>query len=204
MITINYDSSLVNGNGAFIKPDGSIIKINTIHELFAREYCLGYDYDLIIDVINGKMSFDDYNSLFNYNGSFDDLNPFINTSLTDNELALFLKWYNLYLNDRDYICSDFLVQVLNWDKVETIQSKAIYTSNIKKNIRFYNYILMNWTIVTIPKLIYDENSNSFNEVDSNNYDTFSYQNRDELDLSYELSNIKKKVKSRSELELYFR
>ena len=204
MITLRYDSSLVNGNGTFIKPDGSIVKFNTIHELFAREYCLGYDYDLIIDVINEKMSFDDYKSLFNYHRSFDDLNPFINTSLADDEFKLFLKWYNLYLNDRDTVCSDFLVQVLGWDKVETIQSKAIYTSNFKKNIRFFNYILMNWTIVTIPRLIYDENSNSFNEVDSNNYDLFSYQNRDELDLSYELSNIKKKVKSRSELELYFR
>lgn len=57
--------------------------------------------------------------------------------------------------------SDFLIQVLGFDKVSIIMQKAIITANTKHQIIFYNYYLMDYLIDVLSPKKRDKDSNSF-------------------------------------------
>ncbi len=79
-------------------------------------------------------------------------NNILNDSLYSNAFTL-----DRYLNN---IVSDFLVSYVGLDKIETSVNKTISTT--KRNIceTFFNYLILDYTIVKINKLLFDANDNS--------------------------------------------
>ncbi len=82
---------------------------------------------------------------------------FINSELPKDISLLFKKWDDLYF----YNAAGFLVQVLDWDKIESSPINTITTSSSEPHKRFYNYYLMDWNIVVLPKMKYDQEQDLF-------------------------------------------
>ena len=68
-----------------------------------------------------------------------------------------------YLNIR-FLANDILIQLIGFDKIETQLSKTITTSKIKIYEEFFNYMIMGYNVVQIPKVIFDEKNNSFKVI----------------------------------------
>ncbi len=60
-----------------------------------------------------------------------------------------------YKNSPRKSLSDFMVLVLDFDKVEIRLKNTITTSSRQPHIRFYNYYLMDWNISVQNRVIYD-------------------------------------------------
>jgi hypothetical protein len=60
--------------------------------------------------------------------------------------------------------NDFLVQLVGFDKIETQVRKTITTSSPDFIERFYNYLIMDWNIVKIPKYVVNHNSKKVEEL----------------------------------------
>ena len=164
-LIIPYTENLNKCKGAFIKPNGKILFTNGLHEEFSIEYCRGKD-------INQK-----------------DIDIFTSSSLNKEQLELFKMW----LKDSNLVnrtCSDFLVLLLHFDKVETSKNKIITTTSNKPHIRFFNYYIMEWNIRYLNPLKLDKSNGTFI------YDEYNYKYfQDEADryLEEEISEIKEKV-----------
>ncbi len=97
--------------------------------------------------------------------------------------------YILWENALNKLVIDFYVMYIGLDKIESINRKAITTS--KKNIyeTFFNYFIMDFNIVSIPRIIFDENKNEF-YFEKNSFITTSI----EKEYEKEINLIRKKVK----------
>lgn len=76
------------------------------------------------------------------------------------------------LKNRSFI-QDFAVQTMDFDKVESQLKKTITTSKININEAFFNYLIMDFDVINLPKIIYHENENSFIQMKHNDFITTS-------------------------------
>lgn len=162
---IEYDQKLLSSDGAFIHPDGNILPIiYGCHEQFARNYCLGRNYDYLYRLKHDESAWETYVECYNLKKTRDDINIFEGSELTKDKIELYKLWKESCLK-KDWIpremYSDFFTQILGFDKVETIRRYTITTSSKNPHIRLYNYYLMDWHIDGISRLKYDYNKNDF-------------------------------------------
>lgn len=68
------------------------------------------------------------------------------SKLTKEELILYKHWLEQNEYNKRNMYSDFLVDVLGFDKILTIMRKSITTTTFEPHVRFYNYYLMDWYI----------------------------------------------------------
>lgn len=94
---------------------------------------------------------------------------------------------------------DFAVQTMDFDKVESQLRKTITTSKINIYESFFNYLIMDFDIINIPKIIYREDENRFIQMKHNEFITTSK----EKELEEEVKLIKKYVPY-NERKKYFR
>lgn len=165
--------------GNFIMPDGKNVSLNIDHEDFAKKYCMGDGYELLLKAKNKEIEGVDYQELLNifantYQRSIY-YEEYITSHLDDLSLKLYLLWNKLYPTDS----ATFLVRVLGWDKVEP-NLKTIITSSSIPHIRFYNYFLMDWELIKFPKLIADFENEKFIQENSNEFSLYNHK-----DISYE-------------------
>ena len=92
---------------------------------------------------------------------------------------------------------DTLVQYLGYASVETQTPRTITTTCINVNERFYNYKLMDFQIVQLPRMIYEPSTKTYKSM------PFVYQTEKEEILEKEINSIKKLVK-REERYKYFK
>lgn len=130
---IPYDDNLGRKERTFITPSGKIVSTPMTHEFYATEYCRGEGF---LDGSNGV------------------------SRLTAEEAAIFKNWLSEYGYKRE-LCSDFLVQVLGFDKVETVLRRVITTTSREPHVRFYNYYLMDWCIDNRRPIRYNEETGLF-------------------------------------------
>lgn len=77
-----------------------------------------------------------------------------------------IEYYKLLFSQ---IADDFLVQFMNFDKIETSMSKTITTSKLNVNETFYNYLLMDYNIKVLPKIVYNKEMKKFEEIIPNKF-----------------------------------
>ena len=108
--------------------------------------------------------------------------------LNEDDKVLYNKWIESYYKGNLFtspysFASDFLTMVLGYDKIETILYHVISTSSHEPYERFYNYLLMGFTIQRLPKYIYKNGKFVKQRITLNN----------ENDYVEEIENIKKLV-----------
>ena len=193
MKTIPYMPILSNCGGAFIAPNNKILYVDNNHERFAMNYCHGEHYYLLNSIKNDYPAYDfeEFKQQYNLNLDKEDINLFSSSSLTLEQLYLFKLWLNNTQFDFKTCYTDFLVFILNFDKVENILKNTITTSNQYPHIRFYNYYLMDWNIDTHNSLKYNPDTKLFEPLYNDNIFVASYLDREYEEEIYE---IKSKVK----------
>ena len=72
-------------------------------------------------------------------------------------------YYTVCEWDRMYFLAhrDILVNLIGFDKIETTLPKTISTTKVNINEAFFNYLIMDYNIVSLPKLVYDSEKNDF-------------------------------------------
>ncbi len=100
-----------------------------------------------------------------------------------------------YKNSPRKSLSDFMVLVLDFDKVEIRLKNTITTSSRQPHIRFYNYYLMDWNINVYEKLHFNNTTNTFEIIHPYPLG-FDQEDTDEY---YEIEDIKSRtlIKERS-------
>ena len=156
---LSYFDDFKTNIGNYIRPDGSFISLNVVHEEFAKNYCRGDSYLQLVELRNKNINeyqklLLSYSNIFNRDISY---NEYITSKLSDEELDLYIIWNS----KNKYNSTDFMVRVLGWDKIDSLSSKTIATSSYIPHIRFYNYYLMNWNVNHVDKLVYDNKENDF-------------------------------------------
>ncbi len=94
---------------------------------------------------------------------------------------------------------DFAVQTMDFDKVESQLKKTITTSKLNIYESFFNYLIMDFDVINIPKIIYREDENRFIQMKHNEFITTSK----EKEFEEEIKLIKKYVPY-NERKKYFR
>lgn len=92
---------------------------------------------------------------------------------------------------------DTLVQYLGYHSIERIP-KTITTSEIKVYSTFYNYFLNDFTVVRIPKMLYDEDKKMYIEYNQSNF----LLPDSELRLRDEIQAIKRLVPTKDRIRYY--
>ncbi len=195
-LIIPYEEKLYSNEGAFIDPSGKIIFTHGQHLGFAMNHCLGSEYDYLSRLKYGNSydpnAFEDYRREHNYQGKQEDIDVYSSSQLTKEQLELF-KLYWEYWDDFDFSrlhdCSDFLVLLLHFDKVETVMRRCITTTNTQPHIRFYNYFLMDWYIKQLEPMRFNYKTNKF-EWDEN-YDWIV--SKEDQEAEEEIKDIKSRV-----------
>ena len=196
---IPYDNNLYKSHGAIISPDGNITYIETSHELFAKKFCHGEDYTKLRYIKNcsSDLLFDEFREEYSFNGERSDIDEWSQSKLSIDELKLYKKWlkkYSRYYKEASSL--DFMILFLNYDKVESLKNFTITTSSRIPHVRFYNYYLMDWNIVQLPKVIYDEDTSKFEFLGNRLVDLY-HSSSQEHEAEEEINEIKSKVKKRN-------
>lgn len=198
-MVVPYNFSLEDSDGAWISPSGNIIKTYNTHEGFAKNYCLGNNYEYLCK-IKYKLSENKFNRWrlqSNFFGNREDINEFMGSRLTIEELELLKKWIKEF-QYCGHVYSDFLLSYLQFSKAQIITEKTITTTESSPYIKFWNYYLMNWDIDQIPRICYNSFNDRFDILDGS-----FFENKDNEYAKKELDEIKLKVK-KSERPNYFR
>ena len=111
--------------------------------------------------------------------------------LTKDELILYKYWLEQNDFNKRKMCSDFLVDVLGFDKILKAKRKSITTTTLEPHVRFYNYYLMDWYIDIRDRLVYNEKTGIFEPIEKE--DWFIRYNEDRK-MEEEINEIKAKVK----------
>ena len=148
------EKELYNNEGAFIKPNGEIIYTYGLHEIFSKKYCNGDLYNFLYNCIhpdsilsrydNTSLSewFECLKAYYNYKGTIEDIDEYSSSKLTSEQFKLYKLWLDKYEFSRSNLFSDFMVYLLEFDKVETVMRETITTTTPNSHIRFFNYYLM--------------------------------------------------------------
>ena len=195
MKTVPYIPMLSNCDGAFITPNNKIFYVDNNHERFAMNYCHGEQYYLLNSIKNDypAYNFEDFKNTFELNIQKEDIDIFSTSSLTLEQLYLFKLWLSNNQFNYKTCYTDFLVFILNFDKVENIIKETITTANKYPHIRFYNYYLMDWHIDTHNSLKYNPDTKAFEQTTKDNIFVASLLDRE---YEEEINEIKAKVKLR--------
>ena len=177
-IIIPYDEKLIYGSGGYISFNGEIsyCKMSYTHENLARVICMGtFNEKRFIKSLNRKeLSYDEYNG-----------------KLNKYQFEIFKIWMEEhYKNNISFYgaCSDFLLHVLEYDKVEVVNNRAITTCNDNPHIRLFNYYLLDHLILHLPRKIYNEKLGIFET------EKYIYTPSDEdIEMEKEIKEIKEKV-----------
>ena len=97
-----------------------------------------------------------------------------------------------------YLANDILIQLIGFDKIETQLSKTITTSKINVCEEFFNYMIMGYDVVQIPKVVFNAENNSFNIIRTNEFTGYSMEREYEEEIK-----LIKKLVPYSEREKYF-
>lgn len=92
---------------------------------------------------------------------------------------------------------DTLIQYLGYDSVETMTSRTIVTSYPNIHERFYNYLLLDFQIIQVARMFWDEKEKMYKPI------LFVVETEKEENLKKEIEAIKKLVR-RDERLKYFR
>lgn len=84
---------------------------------------------------------------------------------------------------------DFAVLSIGVDKIETMFPKTITTTKLNPHEYYFNYLLMDYDIIQLPRVIFDEQDNIFRTIVPNDYSMASHY--DEL-YKKEIELIKKR------------
>ena len=185
---IPYKDKLYNSKGAFINQNGEFIFTNEGHESFASDFCKGKDYQFLSSLSD--------NHFEEGKDKKYDIDPYKSSKLTKEQLELYKLWLNERLtNYKSYLklgkeCSDFLVYLLGFDKVETVMRRAITTTSPTPHIRFYNYYLMDWYIDHQSPMKYNKDTGYF-EYDEREDCFFKF--KEDRKVESEINEIKSKV-----------
>jgi hypothetical protein len=98
------------------------------------------------------------------------------------------SFMNEFMNMGPESSTDYLVQLLNYDKVERLP-KTITTSKFNMNEAFFNYLLMDFKIFQVPQVLYSENKGDFDFKFPSDY----IQSGNEKHFEEEIKLIKKYV-----------
>lgn len=210
-IVIPYkEKEIYDNDGAFIKPDGEIIYTHGLHETFSRNYCNGNLYNQLYSTFHPNSLLSKYDedrmedffeylkAYYNFKGTIEEIDEYSSTKLTKKQLNLYKLWLERYELYRTYLFSDFLVYVLQFDKVETVMQETITTTNPNPHIRFFNYYLMDWYIIEQPPMKYNKNKEIF-EYEKNGY----LGNQEDKEREEEIEEIRKKV-AKKDRPLFFK
>lgn len=85
---------------------------------------------------------------------------------------------------------DFAVLSIGIDKIETMFPKTITTTKLNPYEYYFNYLLMDYNIVQLPRVIFDKREKKFITIVPNDYSMASYYDEG---YKQELELIKKKV-----------
>ena len=97
----------------------------------------------------------------------------------------------MFMKNKRKMCSDFLVDVLGFDKILTNMRKSITTTTLEPHMRFYNYYLMDWYIDIRKRSVFNEEKGIFEFIEP---DISSIKYIEERRLEDEIKDIKSKVK----------
>ena len=129
-------------------------------------YTKGVYNDNALNLINeySKIKKDIYDKIFSIGLKSADINEMINNLIS--KLCAYKNYGFLdekLKNSKIFkdISNDLLVMMFGYSKIETTISRTITTSVDNIYEEFFNYLLMDFNIVQIPKLMYDEKNNDF-------------------------------------------
>lgn len=129
-------------------------------------YTKGIYNDNALNLINeySKIKKDIYDKIFSIGLKSADINEMINNLIS--KLCVYKNYGFLdekLKNSKIFkdISNDLLVMMFGYSKIETTISRTITTSIDNIYEAFFNYLLMDFNIVQIPKLMYDEKNNDF-------------------------------------------
>lgn len=164
---IPYDKDLCY-DGGFISPEGKILYTPFGHEGFAMNYLRGIYYESLVSMKYGKTEpdFDFLRENFNFNGSIEDIDEYASSPLSPEKREELKRWEVLHAwHKKNNAYSDFMVHVLGFDKVESVMRRRITTTSRQPNIRFYNYRLMDWDVVSRNPMRYIPDEDDFDYVE---------------------------------------
>jgi len=81
----------------------------------------------------------------------------------------------IHLTYKDFM-QDFAVSTIGIDKIETQLNKTITTTKLNPSEFYFNYLIMGYNIVQIPKVVFDKQKQSFRIIDVNEYSIASNYN----------------------------
>ena len=177
-LIIPYDELLVHGDGGYISPNGEINYCNDLylHEKLARKICCGTISEIrfIKGITRHEIDYDEYDG-----------------KLNKMQFEIFKIWMEEHVKNNISLygaCSDFLLHVIGYDKAEVVKNHAITTCSDNPHIRLYNYYLLDYNILHLPRKIYNEKLGIFE------CEKYIYVPSDEdIETEKEINEIKEKV-----------
>ena len=91
--------------------------------------------------------------------------------------------------NKDFL-KDFAVMFLGFDKIETQVSNTISSSRLDLYKEYFNYYLMDWNLVQLPKIVLDEDTLTLKKIEPNDY---SLDSMEDNKYKEEAQLIKRKV-----------
>ena len=167
MTTIPYDKKIIENDGAFIKPDGTIIYTYGEHEKFAGDYLRGKDYNYLArmkfapDKDLWEQIWSDYKKAHNLTGNRENIDLFLSSKITKEELELYKLWIEKTFCAQP---SEFLIRVLGYDKIGIIGGRRITTTSPMPHVKYFNYDLMDFHITKVNLQRYNFQNAEFEEV----------------------------------------
>lgn len=155
MKIIPYNQGLKHVSGCFLLPDNTLIHASTQHEIHAQS------------ILNNTGFSEKYDLNFNAVGQ--------SLKFNENELDLFKKYLKFIKESNQYldVYSNFLVQVLEFDRMRLNTTNTIVTANSNPYTKFYNYFLMEHEIQQIPKLILkNDKFDYFYEIEEKEFEVY--------------------------------
>ncbi len=176
-LIIPYNEEIIEKDGAFIKPNGEVVLTYINAEGYAKEYCEGYYAEVLRNMQKGNMdfylTFSEIAKMYGYNGSLEDVDVYLSSSLNKEQLIALRKWISMHQNKCEYLrnsmFTNYLVQVLGWDKIYTILQRRIITTYPDAHTRYWNYSLMDFDINVVPPQGFNPNKGEFETSVTDNW-----------------------------------
>ena len=184
-----YNQELENNNYTFIKPSGLTLTNPLLtFESFAYFYTNNLFLEFHKRLLN--LPFNYNNEILNYmHNSFDiENNDFKKVIETLGNEYSFWQLFKNSSNFSSFNDFDFLISILGFDLIinnKETNKKIIITTNENPYVKYYNYSLMDYVIEFKNKLEYDQDTNTFKELNNNT--------SLDKEISLEIRDIKRKV-----------